>query len=116
MVIIIVALLSVVLHVSIGWEATMLAGILGGVWGHDRWPKAAAGVLLGWILLVLYTPIVAPAAFRVLLDTLSAFGGNIPGAVVVGLTVFLGGVLGGVGAGIGRVFRLIVDPDAGTEP
>jgi hypothetical protein len=114
MVIFLVAVCSVFLHVGIGWEATIVAGLLGGMVWHDRWPQAAAGVLLGWILLVIYTPIVAPAAFRVLVDTLGAFAGNIPGEAVVGLTVLLGGILGGIGASAGRVLRLLADPDAGT--
>jgi hypothetical protein len=110
----VVALLSVLLHVGIGWEATVLAGIVGGIWGQARWFLGGIGVALGWGLLVLYTPLVAPAAFRVLLDTVGAFGGNIPGEVFVGLTVFLGGVLGLLGAAIGRLLRLLVQTPSDT--
>lgn len=104
----VVTLLSVLLHVGVGWEATVLAGVVGGAWPRDRWLVGGAGVALAWGLLVLYTPVAAPAAFRVLLDTLGAFAGNIPGEIVVGLTVFLGGLLGALGAAIGRLGRLLV--------
>ena len=103
----VVTLLSILLHLGVGWEATVIAGVVGGFWGQARWFVGGVGVALGWGLLVLYTPVVAPAAFRVLLDTVGGFGGNIPGEVIVGLTVFLGGVLGGLGAAIGRLVRLV---------
>jgi len=110
------ALLSILLHVGLGWEATVLAGVFGGAWSRDRWFVGGAGVALGWGLLVLYTPLVAPAAFRVLLDTMGAFAGNIPGAVVVGLTVFLGGVLGMLGAAVGRLLRLLAAAASAPAP
>lgn len=107
-----VALLSILLHWGLGWEATVLAGIAGGAWSaRGRWFVGAAGVALGWAAFVVYTAAAAPAAFRVLLDTVGALAGNIPGEAVVGLTVFLGGVLGGLGGGIGRLLHLLLDND-----
>lgn len=106
MVILAAACLSVLLHWGIGWEATVLAGVAAGLGvRHLHWFAGAAGVALGWGLWVVYTAAAAPSAFRVFLDTLSAFTGTIPGEVVVGTTVLLGGILGALGGGIGGVLR-----------
>ncbi|PSQ95741.1 MAG: hypothetical protein BRD55_08900 [Bacteroidetes bacterium SW_9_63_38] len=109
-----VTFLSILLHVGIGWEATVLAGVVGGVWSHNRWFVGSVGVALRWRLLMMYTPFVAPAAFGVPLDTLSALARNIPGEAVVGATVFLGGVLGGLGTAIGRLLRVLVAETGNT--
>jgi len=103
------AFLSVLLHWSFGWEATVLAGIAGGAAvGRGHWIVGAGGVGLGWAGAVVYTAAVTPAAFRTLLDTLGALGGNIPGEVLVGLTVFVGSLLGALGGAMGGQLRLLL--------
>jgi hypothetical protein len=98
--------LSVFLHWGLGWEATVLAGVAAGVGAPRRgWFVGAAGGSLGWTVLVVYTAAVAAPSLRVLIDTLEALAGNIPGETVVGLTVLLGGVLGALGGGIGTLLR-----------
>lgn len=110
------ALLSTVLHWGLGWEATVLAGIVGGLWsGRGHWLVGASGVGLGWAGAVLYTGAVTPAAFRTLLDTLGTLGGNIPGEVLVGLTVFLGSVLGAFGGAIGGQIRRLLEERRSAE-
>lgn len=99
-----VAILSVALHLFVGWEATILAGVLAGVWvDRHGWLLGAVGTALGWAGLVCYSAYVAPAAFRILLDTMGSFAGTIPGSVLVGGTVFVGSLLGALGGGIGSV-------------
>ncbi len=102
------ALLSVGLHLVLGWEATVIAGVVAGC-SVDRagWVLGACGTALGWAGLVCYSAFVSPASFRVLLDTLAAFAGTIPGSAFVGATVFLGSVLGALGGGIGGVARAL---------
>jgi hypothetical protein len=103
------AVLSVLLHWTLGWEATVLAGLLGGAWAERaHWLVGGAGVALGWASFVVYTAAVSPAALRVLLDTLSSLAGNIPGEALVGLTVLLGGVLGCLGGAVGRLLRVML--------
>lgn len=109
MIVLAAAVLSVLLHWGIGWEATVLAGVAaGGGVRHLHWFAGAAGVAIGWAAIVIYTAAVAPSSFRVLLDTVGALGGNIPGALLVGGTVFLGGILGALGGGIGGVLRALL--------
>jgi hypothetical protein len=104
-----VALLSMLLHWAIGWEATLLAGVAGGmVSSRGHWLVGAAGVAVGWAVFVVYTAATAPPAFRILLDTVGALVGNIPGEAVVGLTVLLGALLGGLGGAMGRLFHLLL--------
>jgi hypothetical protein len=105
------ALLSVAAPLMLGWEWTVLAGIVGGLVSQRRsgWLVGGGGAALGWAALVVYTAAVAPASLRVLADTLSSLAGNIPGAALVGLTVLLGGLLGALGGGIGSVLRSLAE-------
>jgi hypothetical protein len=105
------ALLSVGLHLALGWEWTVLAGVVAGLMARrsSGWLLGAGGTGLGWAILVVYSAAVAPASFRILLDTMGALGGNIPGETLVGLTVFLGSLLGALGGGIGSVLRPLVE-------
>jgi len=105
-------LLTGLLHWGVGWFATPLAGVLAGVWSvRWHWLLGAAGVGLGWAGSVVYTAASTPGALRVLVDTLGALTGPIPGEVFVALPVLLGSLLGGLGGGIGRCFRLLATGD-----
>jgi hypothetical protein len=107
------AVLAGALHWGVGWMATPLAGVVAGVWATRwHWWAGAAGVGGAWAGAIVYTAAVAPGSFRVLLDTLGALGGNIPGAVLVALSVFVGSLLGALGGGIGRCLRLLWTADA----
>ena len=102
------ALFAVGLHFLVGWEWTVLAGVVAGVWSSSSLRAGvigAGGVALGWAVFVVYTAAVAPASFRILLDTMGSLSGNIPGEALVGMTVLLGGVLGALGGGIGAMLR-----------
>lgn len=108
---IVTALISIGVHLALGWQGTLLAGIVAGAWGHDPARGtlvAAGGTALGWAGLVVYSAAVAPASLRILIDTLGSLAGGIPGEALVGGTVVLGGLLGALGGGIGAVLRLIV--------
>lgn len=108
--------LALALHVTCGWAWTVLAGgVVGGwrpLWG---WFWGAAGGVLGWASLTLYTALTTPSSLRILVDTLGALGGNIPGALLVGASVVLGGTLGGLGGGLGMIARRIVREATGTK-
>jgi hypothetical protein len=108
--VLVVALLSVGVHLALGAEWTVLAGVVAGLWVRPSlgWLAGTVGTALGWAVLVLYTAAVAPACFRVLMDTIGTLAGNIPGEALVGLTVLLGGLLGALGGGIGSVLRPLV--------
>jgi len=96
------------LHWGVGWFATPLAGVGAGVWSSRwHWPIGALGVGLAWAGAVVYTAGAAPGAFRVLLDTLGALAGTIPGDAFVALPVVLGSLLGGLGGAVGRCLRLL---------
>jgi putative Mn2+ efflux pump MntP len=93
--------------------ATPLAGGVAGAWSvRWHWWAGAAGVGLAWAAAAVYTAAVAPGSFRVLLDTLGALAGHVPGAVFVALPVLVGSLLGALGGGIGRQLRLLWTADA----
>lgn len=96
------------LHVVLGWAWTVGGGVLVGLW-CPRHGSVLGGLggALGWATLVLYSFVVAPSAFRALVDTLGALGGNIPGEAFVGATVLLGGGLGASGGYFGASGRAL---------
>jgi hypothetical protein len=109
MTVLLTALLSIAAHLTLSWEATVLAGLVGGLLSRRfGWFVGACGTALGWGVLVLYTAWAAPASLDILLDTIGALAGNIPGEALVGLSVFLGALLGALGGGIGTILRPLV--------
>ena len=102
--ILVTTLLAAGLPLLFGWEWTIVAGLVGGLWSPRLFSGSlagGAGSALGWAALVIYTAAVAPSSVRLLVDTLGRLAGNIHGEVVVGATVLLGGVLGALGGAIG---------------
>jgi len=95
---------SVLLHVTLGWAWTVVAGVGAGVGRPQQgWGWGAGGVALGWGLLLGYTLFAAPESTRLLFDLIGSFQGNIPGEAVVGLSVITGAILGGLGGGLGSL-------------
>jgi hypothetical protein len=99
---------SLVAHLLLGWAWTLGAGILGGALA-DRggWLVGAIGVGLGWAILTVYNFVVAAAPSRILVNTLGQLFGNIPPALVVGATVLIGVVIGGLGGTIGQLLSSV---------
>ena len=110
MTVFLIALLSLGAHLALGWEWTVLAGVVGGIVSRPStgWLVGAGGTALGWASLVIYSAWMAPASLRILVDTLGSMAGNIPGAALVGMTVLLGGLLGALGGGIGTLLHPLV--------
>jgi len=102
--ILITTVFSLAAHLLLGWAWTLGAGILGGALAErSGWFVGAAGVALGWAILVVYTFAVAAAPTRILVDSLGKIFGNIPAAAIVGGTVLIGILLGGLGGAIGQM-------------
>ena len=99
-------LLSVVLHVLVGWPWTIAAGLAYGLTGRRlAWLGSAGAVAGGWAVLVFYTLVVAPAETGRMMQTVGGILGNMPGWVVVAATVLMGGLLGLLGGVTGTVIR-----------
>jgi hypothetical protein len=111
------AVLSIVLHVLLGWMWTLGAGLVGGLWaGRHGWFVGGVAVGTGWTAAVVYSVVVAPASTRILLDTLAQlFGqmlGNIPDGLIVALTIFIGTLLGVLGGMLGTQLRGLIRREA----
>lgn len=103
------AAVSLVLHLLVGWEATVVAGGVGGLWAVRRgWLVGAVGAATAWLILVVYSLSVSPVSVRLLLETVGALGGNIPGEALVVGTIMLGGILGALGGSLGELLRTMV--------
>ncbi len=103
------AILALLLHVLLGWAWTILAGMAVGLWiGRRGWLVGGIGVGLSWLGLVLYNVVVAPGPVGRMAETLGGILGNLPGPLVVALTVLIGGLLGAVGGAVGTQVSLLI--------
>lgn len=99
-----VAVLSVLLHVLIGWAWTAGAGIAAGLWVQRRgWLLGLGGVALGWAFLVAYSFAVAPQATAEMTRIFSGLLGNLPAFVTVAATVVLGAIIGALSGLLGSL-------------
>ncbi len=107
--IVVTTLLALLLHVLLGWAWTILAGMAVGLWiGRRGWLVGGIGVGLSWLGLVLYNVVVAAGPVGRMAETLGGILGNLPGPLVVALTVLIGGLLGAVGGAVGTQVSLLI--------
>ena len=103
------AILALVLHLLLGWMWTVLAGVVVGVWKGPRgWLFGGIGVGLSWLGLVIYNFVVAAGPVGRMTDTFGGILGNLPGFVIVAITVLLGVLLGMIGGGLGTQLGLLL--------
>jgi len=96
-------LLSLLLHLLLGWQWTILAALPIGFFRPRRaWIIGAAGVALGWSILIGYSLVVAARPTLRMLQFVGSLFGNLPAPAVVAVTALVGGILGLLGAWIGR--------------
>ena len=96
------AVLSLLLHLMLGWAWTAGAGIAGGAWaGRRGWLVGLAGVALGWGALIAWNLGVAPGP----VGTMAAIFGNLPGGAIVALPLVIGALLGALGGFVGSQLR-----------
>lgn len=94
--------LCISVHLLFGWQATLLAGIPVGLFRRRHaLVLGAAGVGLGWLLLVSYNLAVASYETVRMLHFMGSLLGNMPVPGVVAVTMLLGAVLGLLGSWIG---------------
>lgn len=105
-------ILALLLHLLLGWQWTLAAGIVGGYWaGRRGWMVGLLGVGLSWLALIVYNFIAAGPAVREMTDVLGEILGGMPGFVVLALTWVIGLLLGTVGGLIGTQARYMMDSD-----
>ncbi|MDH3570340.1 MAG: hypothetical protein OER89_09140 [Gemmatimonadota bacterium] len=90
---------------AFGWWSVAGVGIFWGLVagpGRHAGRTAALAASLGWLVLLVVTALQGPV-----LRVADRVGGvlGVPWPVVVGITLLFPAVLGGVGAGVGRVIR-----------
>ncbi|MEX0748256.1 MAG: hypothetical protein WD275_09675 [Rhodothermales bacterium] len=101
--------LSLLLHLLLGWEWTIFAGVAAGLWfAKSGWMIGGAAVGAEWLLVVVYDYLVDARAIGVMTETLGGIMGNLPGWAVVGFTLLIGLVLGVLGGAIGSQIRKLV--------
>ncbi len=94
--------IAIFLHMILGWEYTLIAGILCGLMMEfNGWMWGAISVATGWGVLVLINYFAAPEPLVRMLDITGQILGNLPGAVVVVLTLLIGACIGFLGGVIG---------------
>lgn len=90
-------------HLLLGWIWVVPAAAAG-TFGirHLGWLVGGIGALAAWLALVVYNYMVAGNPVAVMLDTMGALLGNLPGLAIVCVTLLIGAVLGLLGGAIGE--------------
>ena len=97
---------TVAIHLFLGWEWTILGGILCGWLVSDRaWLKGAIAVGGAWGVQILIDWLAAPGPVGTMLHTVGQILGNMPAALVVGVTIAIGCLLGYFGGLIGSLIK-----------
>jgi len=100
------SLVALVLHVTLGWQWSIVGGVVAGLGAHRfGWAVGSIAVGLGWMLLVLYNFSAAPAETARFVEITSGLFGNMTGATLVLTTILIGVLLGGLGGTIGALAR-----------
>lgn len=106
MLLLLAALCALALHILLGWQWSLIGGIVAG-YGVRRfaWAAGMIVVALSWILLVVYNFAVAPAEMARFVKITSGLFGNMPGPILVLTTILIGALLGVLGGIIGGLAR-----------
>jgi hypothetical protein len=115
-VILILALIvSLGLHVALGWQWTVLAALGAGLFSRRFGTLiGAAAVALEWALLILYSYVVAPSETGNMIAITGGLFGNLAPPLVVGSTVLLGVAVGLFGGLVGSLTRGFFNRALGT--
>lgn len=101
--------LAVLLHLILGWEWTLGAGLAAGYAFERRgWLYGALVVGCDWLALLVYNYLVDARAIGVMTDTLGGMLGNMPSFAVVAMTVLIGLLLGLIGGAAGTQLRRLI--------
>jgi hypothetical protein len=103
------AVVSLLLHLTLGWPWTLVAGMVGGFLANrHNGLVGMAGVGVAWLGLVGWNYAVAPGPVAEMTRVMGALFGNLPGAVVVGGTLLIGLLLGLLGGRIGGQVKALL--------
>ena len=116
MIILLSLIITLTLHVLLGWEWTLVGGILCGWFSPERgWLKGMGVVGSAWALYVAFDWFDAPEAVTKMLGTFGQIIGNLPGLLVVVLTIFIGCLLGVFGGLIGSSLTHLLQANRPTK-
>lgn len=100
---------AVLLHVGLGWEWTILAGVTAGFWfRRHAWAVGAVAVGLDWMILVLYSYAMDARAVGRMTDAVAGILGNMPAFAVVAITLLIGLLIGGFGGATGAQLKRVL--------
>jgi hypothetical protein len=106
MILLLASVTSLVLHILLGWQWSLVGGIVAGtLTPRFGWLTGTIAVTLSWGALVLYNFSVAPAEMTRFLEIVSGLFGNMPRPMVVVTTLAMGALLGLLGGTIGTLVR-----------
>lgn len=105
----ILTLLSIVLHLALGWAWTVGAGLAAGLWQPARgWLLGTAVVASGWAALVAYSFAVFPYGTSEMTRVFGMLMGNLPAAATVAATILIGALLGGLSGLLGSLLSRLI--------
>ena len=109
------AVLSIVLHLTLGWAWTAGAGMVAGFWVMRRGALVGAlAVGMGWAALVAWNFAAAPQQVAEMSRVVGSLMGGLPPIAATLATIVLGMLLGGSGGAVGAQAARILERAANT--
>ena len=104
-------MVSIALHLLLGWAWTIGGGIAVGLYRVDRaWLMGGISVGFGWAVFVAHAFLVSPEPTMRLLGIMGAIFGDVPGIFILIGTILVGILLGIAGGALGASMNPILTP------
>ncbi len=108
MILILAIALSILIHLFVGWEYTILAGVFAGYFGKKFGPiQGMAALGIAWMSLLFWNFIVAKDPASKLVDFFSHLLGDLSPGLVLILIIGIACILGLLGGLIGQQIRML---------
>jgi hypothetical protein len=109
--ILLITILALILHLILGWQWVVVAGIAGGYWqGKGGWRVGLVSITLAWLLLIIWNYLVTSVSIKQMFETMSAIMGGLPSFGFPMLTLVWAALLGVVSGAIGSQIRFSIKP------
>ncbi|HCR49142.1 MAG TPA: hypothetical protein PLL64_05845 [Rhodothermales bacterium] len=104
-----IALVSLVVHLSLGWMYAPLVSLVGGYWqGRGGGRLGAVALALSWLGLMIWNYMMAPSAMQKMFSMMSGILGNLPSFGFPVITLLFALLLGALSGYIGAQGALVL--------
>lgn len=108
---ILITLLALILHLTLGWQWSIVAAAVGGYWqGQGGWRVGLIALTVSWLLLLVWNYLVAPNATSKVFGVMSGIFGGLPSFAFPLFVLLWAALIGAIGGAIGTYLKHAIKP------